>query len=458
MATEFKLPEVSEGVETADVGQISVAVGDTVEQGQVLMDIETDKAVVQLESPYSGTIEELKVSEGDSVSIGAVLLLINESNGDESASDTEEKSAESKAEEPEAEAEPESEAEESESEASSKDQPTEEKPKEKRKQESKSTSKPATAPVQPADTDSSGNKAPVPAGPATRKLARKLGVDLYQVSGSEAGGRVTQEDVENYVKNLIANGSPAGGGGIVVPPLPDFTQFGEVERKKLNKLSRVSAKNLSLSWQVIPHVTQHDLADITDLETARKLFISKPNYSGPKVTMTALAMKAIAIALHEYPSFNSSFDSQTDEIVFKNYINIGVAVDTENGLVVPVVKDVDKKNIITIANEMNALAIKARDRRLEMNDMQGGTFTITNLGGLGGTSFTPIVNYPEVAILGMSRSRREFQLIDDKPVSRLMLPLSLSYDHRVINGADAARFIVRLSSLLSDPFNLLVDC
>ncbi|HCO23985.1 MAG: pyruvate dehydrogenase [Gimesia sp.] len=449
MATEFKLPEVSEGVETADVGQISVAVGDTVEQGQVLMDIETDKAVVQLESPYSGTIEELKVSEGDSVSIGAVLLLINETNGDASAPAKEEKSAETKTEEPVA-AEPET---------AQKEQSGEEESKEKPRQESKSASQPATAPVRPADTDSSGNKAPVPAGPATRKLARKLGVDLYQVSGSGPGGRVTQEDVEDYVKNLIANGGPSsGGGGIAVPPLPDFTQFGEVERKKLNKLSRVSAKNLSLSWQVIPHVTQHDLADITDLETARKLFISKPNYSGPKVTMTALAMKAIAIALHEYPSFNSSFDSQTDEIVYKNYINIGVAIDTENGLVVPVVKDVDKKNIITIANEMNALAIKARDRRLEMNDMQGGTFTITNLGGLGGTSFTPIVNYPEVAILGMSRSRHEFQLLNDSPVPRLMLPLSLSYDHRVINGADAARFIVRLSSLLSDPFNLLVDC
>ncbi|WP_417382961.1 2-oxo acid dehydrogenase subunit E2 [Gimesia sp.] len=440
MATEFKLPEVSEGVETADVGQISVAVGDTVEQGQVLMDIETDKAVVQLESPYSGTIAELKVSEGDSVSIGAVLLSIEESNGAPSAPAAE-KPAEPEPEEPKTEpAKAEQVA------------PPEEKP------ESKPAA-PQPAAAKPAAADANGDKPPVPAGPATRKLARKLGVDLHQVTGSGPGGRVTQEDVENYVKNLIANGGPAGGGGgIAVPPLPDFTQFGEVERKKLNKLSRVSANNLSLSWQVIPHVTQHDLADITDLETARKLFISKPNYSGPKVTMTALAMKAIAIALHEYPSFNSSFDTQTDEIVFKNYINIGVAVDTENGLVVPVVKNVDKKNIITIANEMNALAIKARDRKLEMSDMQGGTFTITNLGGLGGTSFTPIVNYPEVAILGMSRSRHEFQLVDDKPVSRLMLPLSLSYDHRVINGADAARFIVRLSSLLSDPFNLLVDC
>lgn len=441
MATEFKLPEVSEGVETADVGQISVAVGDTVEQGQVLMDIETDKAVVQLESPYSGTIAELKVSEGDSVSIGAVLLSIEESNG---APATAEKPAEPKTEEP-APAKAEQAA------------PPEAQP------EAKPESKPAApqpAAAKHASTDSTGDKPPVPAGPATRKLARKLGVDLHQVTGSGPGGRVTQEDVENYVKNLIANGGPSGGGGggIAVPPLPDFTQFGEVERKKLNKLSRVSANNLSLSWQVIPHVTQHDLADITDLETARKLFISKPNYSGPKVTMTALAMKAIAIALHEYPSFNSSFDTQTDEIVVKKYINIGVAVDTENGLVVPVVKNVDKKNIITIANEMNALAIKARDRKLEMSDMQGGTFTITNLGGLGGTSFTPIVNYPEVAILGMSRSRHEFQLLNDSPVPRLMLPLSLSYDHRVINGADAARFIVRLSSLLSDPFNLLVDC
>ncbi|QDU51112.1 2-oxo acid dehydrogenase subunit E2 [Gimesia panareensis] len=440
MATEFKLPEVSEGVETADVGQISVAVGDSVEQGQLLMDIETDKAVVPLESPYAGVIKELHVAEGDSIPIGTVLLSIEESNGAAPAAPAEKPPAE----EPKAEAPVEKKEE----------QPAASAP------APQAESKPAPAPQpKPTATASSDDKAPAPAGPATRRLARKLGVDLYQVAGSGPGGRITQEDVENFVKNLIANGGRSGGGGgIAVPPLPDFSQFGEIERKKLNKLSRVSAQNLSLSWQVIPHVTQHDLADITDLETARKLFISKPKYSGPKVTMTALAMKAIAIALHEFPVFNSSFDSDTDEIIYKQFINIGVAVDTENGLVVPVVKDVDKKNIITIAQEMNELAIKARDRKLEMSDMQGGTFTITNLGGLGGTSFTPIVNYPEVAILGMSRSRHEFQLVDDKPVSRLMLPLSLSYDHRVINGADAARFIVRLSGLLSDPFNLLVDC
>ncbi|QDT43429.1 Dihydrolipoyllysine-residue acetyltransferase component of pyruvate dehydrogenase complex [Gimesia alba] len=441
MATEFKLPEVSEGVETADVGQISVAVGDAVEEGQVLMDIETDKAVVQLESPYSGTIAALNVAEGDSVPIGAVLLSIEQSNGAPAASAPEAKTEEpAKQEAPAPETKPEPEA---------KPEPA--------AQAAPAAPQPAATPAQ---ASGSSDKTPVPAGPATRRLARKLGVDLHQVSGSGPGGRVTQEDVETYVKNLIAGGGPAGGGGggIAVPPLPDFSQFGEVERTKMKKLARVSANNLSLSWQVVPHVTQHDLADITDLETARKLFISKPNYSGPKVTMTALAMKAIAIALHEFPVFNSSLDTQTDEIVFKKFINIGVAVDTENGLVVPVVKDVDKKNIITIAQEMNTLAIKARDRKLEMSDMQGGTFTITNLGGLGGTSFTPIVNYPEVAILGMSRSRNEFQLINDNPVPRLMLPLSLSYDHRVINGADAARFIVRLSSLLSDPFNLLVDC
>jgi len=443
MATEFKLPEVSEGVESADVGEISVAVGDPVEQGQVLMDIETDKAVVQLESPFNGTIAELNVSEGDSVAIGTVLLTIEESNGAPAAAPAlETKPAVTKVAEPEK------------AESATAPEP---KP-ETKPAVAPPASKPAPAPA-PAPASSS-DKTPVPAGPATRRLARKLGVDLHLVTGSESGGRVTQEDVENYVKNLIAGGGPAagGGGGIAVPALPDFTQFGEVTRQKMKKLARVSAKNLSLSWQVIPHVTQFDHADITDLETARKLFISKPNYSGPKVTMTALAMKAVAIVLHEFPMFNSSLDPDTDEIILKKYVNIGVAVDTENGLVVPVVKDVDKKNIIAIAQEMNELAIKARDRKLEMSDMQGGSFTITNLGGLGGTSFTPIVNYPEVAILGMSRSRHEFQLIDQNPVPRLMLPLSLSYDHRVINGADAARFIVRISSLLSDPFNLLVDC
>ncbi|MFK7777868.1 MAG: 2-oxo acid dehydrogenase subunit E2, partial [Gimesia sp.] len=425
MATDFKLPEVSEGVETADVGEISVAVGDTVEQGQILMDIETDKAVVPLESPYSGTIAELKVSEGDSVAIGAVLLSIEESKGAPAAK------GEAKA-KPDAAPAPEPEI----SEPVSTPEPV---------AKSKSVTPPASQ-AAPA-VSSSSDKPPAPAGPATRRLARKLGVDLFLVTGSKSGGRITQEDVENYVKNLIeGGGTSSGGSGIAVPPLPDFSRFGEVEHLKMKKLARVSAKNLSLSWQIVPHVTQHDLADISDLETARKLFISKPNYSGPKVTMTALAMKAVAIVLQEFPVFNSSLNPETDEIILKKYINIGVAVDTENGLVVPVVKDVDKKNIIAIAEEMNELAIKARDRKLEMSDMQGGSFTITNLGGLGGTSFTPIVNYPEVAILGMSRSRHEFQLIDGNPVPRLMLPLSLSYDHRVINGANAARFIVRISS------------
>ena len=243
---------------------------------------------------------------------------------------------------------------------------------------------------------------------------------------------------------------------MVEPPLPDFSKYGEVERVPFSKLQKTSANNLSLAWQIIPHVTQHDLSDITETEALRKRFVENAAKGSPKVTMTVLAMKAVVACLKEFPNFNSSFDSSKGEIVQKKYFNIGIAVDTPNGLVVPVVKHVDQKSILELAAELTELATKARDRKLQLADMQGGTFTITNLGGIGGTSFTPIVNYPEVAILGMSRSQKQLQLADGHVVERLMLPLSLSYDHRVVNGADAARFTVKLCNMLSSAFSMLI--
>ena len=253
-----------------------------------------------------------------------------------------------------------------------------------------------------------------------------------------------------------AAGSGGGSGRVVEPPLPDFSKYGEVERVAFSKLQKTSANNLSLAWQVIPHVTQHDLSDITETEALRKRFVENAAKGSPKVTMTVLAMKAVVACLKEFPNFNSSFDSAKGEIVQKKYFNIGIAVDTPNGLVVPVVKHVDQKSILELAAELTELATKARDRKLQLADMQGGTFTITNLGGIGGTSFTPIVNYPEVAILGMSRSQKQLQLVDGNVTERLMLPLSLSYDHRVVNGADAARFTVKLCNMLSSAFSMLI--
>lgn len=444
MAIEFKLPEVSEGVESADIAELHVKEGDTITANQIVAEVETEKALAEIECPHAGRVAKVHVSAGDSVAIGAVLLTIEESNGAESSDSG------SKDDAPKAEEKQEQKKEES--------KPAEQKSAPAESKQPASTSAPARQPSATVPTDE--DRAPAPAGPATRRLARDLGVDLYQVNGSGPGGRITQEDVQNYVKQRLTQPAAAAGGGgpIAPPPLPDFSEFGNTRREALNKIGKTAAQHLTTSWNVIPHVTQHDLADITDIEMARKTFLAGPGKNGPKVTMTAIAIKAAVTALKAFPKFNSSLDPETNEIVYKEYYNIGVAVDTENGLVVPVVKDVDKKSLVQIAADVTDLAVKARDRKLGMADMKGANFTITNLGGIGGTAFTPIVSYPEVAILGMSRGQKQLSLIDGELEERLKLPLSLSYDHRVINGADAARFIVKLSALLSDPFTLLSEC
>jgi pyruvate dehydrogenase E2 component (dihydrolipoamide acetyltransferase) len=299
-----------------------------------------------------------------------------------------------------------------------------------------------------------GNRV-VYAGPATRRLARELGVDLGQVHGSGKNGRVVEEDVKSFVKQLasgaVVTGAPAAPVP-VVPPLPPFEQWGEVERQPLGGIRKATARQMALAWTLIPHVTQHDLSDITDLEEFRKAQSGK----GPKLTVTAFALKACAVALREFPEFNSSLDLAASQLVLKRYIHIGVAVDTEAGLVVPVIRDVDRKSIVELAEELNALAVRARERKIDIAEMKGGTFTITNLGGIGGTGFTPIVNWPEVAILGLSRSRLEPVVRGGAVVPRLMLPLSLSYDHRVIDGAAAARFTRRVAELLESPLLMLL--
>jgi pyruvate dehydrogenase E2 component (dihydrolipoamide acetyltransferase) len=292
-----------------------------------------------------------------------------------------------------------------------------------------------------------GDGAPgVPAGPATRRLARKLGVDLGRVPGTGPRGRVTQDDV-------IAFSKQARTAGAAAPLLPDFGKWGPVEAETLEIVRRKTAEQMALAWAQVPHVTQHDLADVTDLEAFRKA----QEGDGPKLTVTAFALKAVAVALKEFPHFNASLDAAGGRLIRKSYYHIGVAVDTDRGLLVPVIRDVDKKSIRELAAELAAAAEKARQRKLPVDDMKGGTFTITNLGGIGGTAFTPIVNWPEVAILGLSRARLEPAVRDGQVVPRLMLPLSLSYDHRVIDGADGARFTRRIARMLEDPRLLLLD-
>ncbi|MDA0835435.1 MAG: 2-oxo acid dehydrogenase subunit E2 [Planctomycetota bacterium] len=443
MAIQFKLPEISEGVESADVAEITVAVGDVIEAQHVVLEVETEKAVVEIRCPHAGKITEILVKQGQTIPIGEPLLSIEPAGAP--------------AEKPAAPPQPAP----AETPKESKPAPEPAPPKTTAAQTAPQPAR-TSAPPPATKTDDNGEKdqLPIPAGPATRRLARVLGVDLHQVTGSGPGGRVTQEDVQKFVKVVMTSGggnAAAPAAGRSVPPLPDFSQFGAVERQKFSRLATTSANQLSLSWQMIPHVTQHDLADITELETARKKFMEASGKGGTKVTMTAAAVKAVVTMLKAFPQFNASYDSQSNELVLKHYYNIGVAVDTDAGLVVPVIRDADHKTILQIAEELASLAQKARDRKLDMKEMQGGSFTITNLGGIGGTYFTPIVNYPEVAILGMSRSRWQMEVINGQPTPRLMLPLSLSYDHRVINGADAARFISRLSVLMSDAFRFLIE-
>ena len=434
MATEFTLPEVSEGVEAADVSEILVAVGDRVEKGQMVLEVETEKAVAPVEIPYAGTIKEILVAEGDTVAIGAALLRIEQ--GDDAPAEEEKPASPA----PQADGSPSG------------------------RVEKKADAKPQAA---------SDDRPPAPAAPSVRRLARKLGVDLHDVSGSARGGRILAEDVKKFAdgggksggeNRLTKTGAagesliPAGATAMAAPDLPDFSQYGVVRRERMNKIAKTSAAHLSYCWQTIPHVTQHDEADITALEAARKNYGAGAGKNGPKVTMTAILAKAVAGVLKEHPVFNSSLDLGSGEIVYKEYVNVGIAVDTDAGLVVPVLRDVDRKSILDIAAELTEIAGLARDRKLSMDQMRGGTFTISNLGGIGGGHFTPIVNAPEVAILGVSRGKQVVELDEGgKPVQKLMLPLSLSYDHRVVNGADGARFIKSLNVALSDFMALLVS-
>lgn len=421
---EFRLPEVSEGVTKVDVASVAVKVGDTIASGAVVCEVETDKAVAEINCPHAGTITAVHIKPGTTIPIGELLLTINASSGVPVAPSAPAPAPKAAAEVAAPKAAPAPVA--------------------------------SAAPASPAAAIAARpDGPPAPAGPATRRLARKLGVNLKLVKGSAAGGRITIEDVEAYVRDRMAQPSvpaaaSAPGFGIVqAQPLPDFSKFGPVEKQPMNKIFRTAASNLHAAWVTIPHVTQHDLADITELEAARKRYV-KANANSPKITMTAIMIKAVVGALKAFPNFNSSVDMVSGELVIKQYYHIGVAVDTPNGLVVPVIRNCDQKNILQVAAELTEIATKARDRKLKTEDMQGGTFTITNLGGIGGTAFTPIVNYPEVAILGMSRSINQLVLENGQVNERMMLPLSLSYDHRAINGADAARFIVKLSGSLTN--------
>ena len=420
-------------IDGAEIIEVSVAAGDVLEAEQVIAVLESDKASLEIPVPQAGTVESVIIKVGDKVSTGDPLLTLAVSGGDV-APEAKENTATSSA---------------SVSQTSASD---------KQEQNKQEQTKPAqTSTAIPVAANSPGKA--VHAGPAVRKLAREMGVDLGQVPGTGPKDRILKEDVHAWVKQrLESQSAPATGSGGMSLDLPDidFSQFGDVEREELNKLRKVSAQNLHRSWLTIPHVTQHDNADITDLEAFRKQQNKALEREGVKLTMLAFLVAACAKALKEFPRFNSSLENSGEALIHKHYINIGIAVDTPNGLVVPVIKDADKKTLKEIAQEMGELAEKARNRKLTPADMKGGTFSISSLGGIGGTAFTPIVNWPEVAILGVSRSDMQPVWDGNQFVPRLTLPLSLSYDHRVIDGADAARFTTYLSQLLSDMRRVLL--
>jgi pyruvate dehydrogenase E2 component (dihydrolipoamide acetyltransferase) len=433
-------------VEVPDIGdfedvpiiEIHVSPGDSVAIDDPLLTLESDKATMDVPAPFAGVVKELTVKIGDRVSQGVALLTLEPSSNGAEASKA---SAVASQGAPNEAAAPDSVAGALEAEQASEEAPS----------PAPTPSAPAPSPAEPGAPAAGDGGGPVYASPAVRRLARELGVDLSRISPTGRKGRVTKSDVQEFVSRGPAPASPAGPGlGLSLAPWPSisFEKFGEVERVERSRIQKISAPNLARNWVMIPHVTHNDEADITELEAWRKQLNEEQSRDGVKVTMVSFLVRACVATLKEFPIFNSSLDG--DELILKRYYNIGFAADTPGGLVVPVIKDADRKGLLEIASELGALSAKARDGKLAPGDMSGSTFTISSLGGIGGTSFTPIVNAPEVAILGVTRSAMKPVWNGREFVPRLMVPLSLSYDHRVIDGAAAARFVVHLVRVLSD--------
>jgi len=439
------LPDVGE-FQDIEIIEILIAVGDEVQAEQSIIVLESDKATMEIPSPYTGTIKSIIVSVGDRLNEGDQIASISTSDAVQSPAGSS-PAAVAEAEPPAAEAEPvvESPLEEV---AAAVPKVETEKP-----QDNLTPGKTLRPhPGAEASPAAVGSGKTIHASPSIRRYARELGVNLEQVIGSGPKGRIVKADVKAFVKSAISGGDNTGGSGIRVSSLPeiDHSRFGEIETVALSRIQKISGAHLHRSWVTVPHVTQFDDADITELEAFRKSLAKEAEKKAVRLTPLVFLMKAVVSALREFPNFNASLDASGENLVMKKYFHIGIAVDTPNGLVVPVVRDVDQKGLFDLAAELGAISVRARDGKLSPTDMQGGCFTISSLGGIGGTNFTPIVNAPEVAILGVSRSKIQPVYIDGDFVPRLMLPLGLSYDHRVIDGAQAARFSNFLSQVISD--------
>jgi pyruvate dehydrogenase E2 component (dihydrolipoamide acetyltransferase) len=500
VTTTIKLPELGENVDSGELTKILVNVGDTVAKDDPLLELETEKATIEVPAPVSGVVKELHVHEGQKIKVGDALFTIDENGAGAKQKERPQKdqpnqepqaqepppqeqpsraakaqvtgAAAAQARKPEPETKPQAQVE-----AKAEAKPT---PKAEPKTQ-KTDAKPPVQTESPAETEeetSEGEREetvipfraetaePVrraghlaPASPAIRRLARELGIDINKVVGTGPEGRIDEEDVKNYVKEIISRAPAARSAGETLAPLPDFAKWGQIERKPMSNVRRATAEHLAQAWHNVPQVTQFDSADVTELENLRRRFSDPQNSGAPKITVTAIALKVVAAALQKFPQFAASIDMAGREIIYKHYCNIGIAVDTSYGLIVPVVRDADQKSIPQLAAELSELSERAREKKLSLEEMAGGVFTITNLGGIGGTGFSPIVNYPEVAILGISRLSIEPRhiegSIDGSFQPRKILPLSLSYDHRLIDGADAARFLRWVAEALEQPAVLL---
>ncbi|HUE85331.1 MAG TPA: 2-oxo acid dehydrogenase subunit E2 [Vicinamibacterales bacterium] len=485
--SEFVIPNLGDGVAAGDVLQVLVKPGDTVDVDQPVLELETDKATVEVPSDVAGTVKEIRVKQGDTVKPGDAVMTIDNGADGRAAEDPAEDDAEADApkEETPAKAAPKKAAPKTEAspeprttkdaERAGDERPADETPADAEKDAEKPEQEKKRAPVvdirerqvPAAAAPSASAAAPVPstasapASPSVRRIAREIGVDISQVTGTGAGGRISEADVKGFARQIL---SSMGGGaiapapgrpGVVTPALPDFTKWGEVERKPMSGVRRKTSEHLTNAWS-IPHVTQFDKADMTVLEEIRPKYAGEVERLGGKLTVTAVITKILAAALKKFPQFNSSIDVATNSIIYKKYVHVGIAVDTEHGLLVPVVRNADQKNILELAVEIQQLAERAKARKLSLDEMSGGSMSVTNLGGIGGTAFTPIVNWPEVAILGISRGAVEAVFKDGELVPRQMLPLSLSYDHRVIDGADAIRFLRWVVEAIEQPFTVML--
>jgi pyruvate dehydrogenase E2 component (dihydrolipoamide acetyltransferase) len=424
----FTLPELGENVESGSVTKILVSVGDQVSKDQSILELETEKAVVEIPVDITGNVQKIFIEEGNEIKVGQPILEL------QIVATSPMKEQTLAAEEPEV----------------TPDITTftdDQKPEEL---------------IQPKFHKldvSRERKEVVPAAPSVRRFSREIGIDIGHVPGTGPGGRISIDDVKNYSRTLTnrQSSSTAPFNGIEAESLPDFSKWGVIDPQPMSKVREKTARHLAYAWATIPHVTQFDKADITRLEKVRKQYSKQVENTGGKLTMTAIILKIIGSALRKFPQFNASADMENSKIIFKKYINVGIAVDTDRGLLVPVVRHVDQKNIRELSVEIAELAQKARDKKLSLEEMQGGNFSISNLGGIGGTAFTPVVNSPEVAILGVSRGEMQQVYIDGEFRPRLMLPLALSYDHRIIDGADAARFLRWVAESIENPFKILLE-